>query len=78
MFGNQCLLVCRRVSVWEGVTHYRLLGPDVVPYRLTGAVYHRFLLNNIQVLLEHGRLHQRQYMWFMHYWAPPHFLLIVI
>jgi hypothetical protein len=34
-------------------------------------------VNDLAVLLEHVPLHQRQHMWFMRDWAPPHCLCIV-
>jgi hypothetical protein len=61
------------IDVWVGVLGDQLLGPVVLPNRLTGAVYHRFLANDLAVLFEH----EPQHMWFMHYGAPPHFLCSV-
>jgi hypothetical protein len=55
MSRNRCLLGYGRVSVWVGV----LLE------RLTGAVYHLVLVNDLQVLSERVSLYQRQHMWFM-------------
>jgi hypothetical protein len=52
-------------------------GPIVLPNRPSGAVYHRFLVNDLQVLLEHLPLRQRQHVWFMSNGAPPHFLRTV-
>jgi hypothetical protein len=52
-------------------------GPVVLPSRLTGAVYHLFLLNDLAVLLELVPLNQRQHMRFMRDGAPTHFLRIV-
>jgi hypothetical protein len=49
-------------------------APVVLPKGLTGAVYHRFLVNDLPVLLDHVPHHQRQHMRFMHEGAPPHFL----
>jgi hypothetical protein len=49
-------------------------GPAVLPNRLTGEVYHRFLVNELPV---HVLLHQRQYTWFLHDRAPPCFLSTV-
>jgi hypothetical protein len=50
-----------------------ILGPVVLPNRVTGAVYHRFLVNDLPVLLKHVPVHQRQHRGFMHDGAPPHF-----
>jgi hypothetical protein len=60
-----------------GILCDQLLGPVVLPNRIMGAVYHRFLVNDLPELLEHVPLHQRQHMWFMHDGAPPHLLRIV-
>jgi hypothetical protein len=57
-----------------GILGDQLLGPVVLPNRLTGPVYHRFLVNDSPVLLEHVPLYQRQHVWSMHDGAPPHFL----
>jgi hypothetical protein len=76
MSRNQCLLRYGRVSVWVGILGDQLLEPVVLPIRLTGAVYHRFLVNGSPVFLEHVPLRQRQHMWFIHDGTPPHFLRI--
>jgi hypothetical protein len=64
------------INVWVGIVGDQILGPVVLPNRLTGAVCRRFLVNDLPVLLEHVPLHQRQHMWFMHDGTPPHFLRI--
>jgi hypothetical protein len=53
------------INVWVGIIADKLLGPVVLPNRLTGAVYHCFLVNDLPVFLEHVPLHQRQHIWFM-------------
>jgi hypothetical protein len=40
-----------------GIFGDQLLWPVVLPNRLTRAVYHCFLVNNLHVLLEHVPLH---------------------
>lgn len=55
----------------------QLLGPIILPGRLTGAVYHPFLTNDLPILWEHVPLHQLQHMWFMDNGAPAHFLCVV-
>jgi hypothetical protein len=53
------------INVCVGILGDQLLGPIVVlPHRLTGAVYHCFLVSVLPVslLLEHVPLHQRQRM----------------
>jgi hypothetical protein len=72
MSRNQRLLRYRLVNVWVGI-----FGDQLLPNRLTGVVYHHFLVNYLAVLLEHMPLHQRQHMWFMHDGAPPQFLRTV-
>jgi hypothetical protein len=61
-------------SVWVGILGDRPSGQVVIPNRLTGAVCHRFLVNDLSVLLEYVPPHQQQHVWFMHDGAPPHFL----
>jgi hypothetical protein len=41
----------------------QILGLAVLPNRLTDTEYHRFLMNDFPVLLEHVSLHQGQHMW---------------
>jgi hypothetical protein len=76
MSRNQCLLRYGPVNVCEDIIGDQLLGPVVLHNRLTGAVYLRFLVTDLPVLLEHVPLHQ-QHMWFMHDGAPSHFLRTV-
>jgi hypothetical protein len=66
-----------RINVWAGIVGDRIIGPYVLPNRLTGAIYHQFLSNELPIMLEEIPLLQRQRMWFMHDGAPPHFLHIV-
>jgi hypothetical protein len=63
---------------WSASSVINSLGPVVLTYKLTGAVYHRFWVNVLPMLLEHVPLHQRQHMRFMHCGPPPHFLRIVL
>jgi hypothetical protein len=65
------------INVWEGIIGDELPGPVVLANRLTGAIYHGFMVNGLPVLLEHVPLHHRQDMWLMHDGVPPHFLRIV-
>jgi hypothetical protein len=67
---NQHLLRYRLVNIWVGISGDQLSWPN----RLTCAVYHCFLVNDLALLLEHMPLHQWQHMWFMHDGAPPQFL----
>ena len=65
------------INVWVGVLGDRLLGPYVLPQRLTGARYHHFLNNILPILMEDLPCQDRLQMWFMHDGAPAHFLRIV-
>jgi hypothetical protein len=53
------------ISFRVGISDGQNLGPVVLPNRLAGAVHHRFLANDLPVLLEHVPLHQCKHMWFM-------------
>jgi hypothetical protein len=77
IFRNQCLLRHGRDNAWVGILGGHLLGPVFLANRLTGALYHRCLVNDFLVPLEHAPLHQRQHLYLMRDVAPPHFLIIV-
>lgn len=77
MSRNQCLLRLGKVNNWVGLLGDKFLGPVVLPKRLTGEAYHRFLVNDLPVLLGHVLLLQGQHTWFMNDGTPPHFLCIV-
>lgn len=62
------------VNVWAGIVGDRLLGPHVLPARLTGASYLDFLQNVLPEYLDDVPL---QLLWFMHDGAPPHIFLAV-
>jgi hypothetical protein len=64
------------INVWVGILNDQLLGPVVLPNRLTGAVHHWILVTDLPVLLEDAPLHQ-QHMWFMHDGASSRFLRTV-
>jgi hypothetical protein len=53
------------INVWVRILGDEPFGSVVLPQRLTGAVYHRFMLSDIPVglILEHVLRHQRQRMW---------------
>lgn len=61
------------VNVWIGIVNGILVGPFILPDRLTGDVYLDFLQNNLPGLLEDVPLHIRQAMWLLQDGAPPHF-----
>ena len=64
--------------MWAGIVGDCLIGPYVLPSRLTGAVYRDFIQNTLPDLLhECVPLQIRQHMWFKHDGAPAHFSHIV-
>jgi hypothetical protein len=60
MFKNHCLLSFGRASVSVRSSGDQLLRPTALLKRLTGAVYHSFLFNDLPVALEHVPAHQCQ------------------
>jgi hypothetical protein len=48
-------------------------GPYLLPERLTAATYYALIDEALPVLLEHLPLATREYMWFQHDRAPPHY-----
>lgn len=60
-------------NVWAGIVNGILVGPFILPDRLTGDVYLDFLQNNLPVLLEDVPLNIRQAMWLLQDGAPAHF-----
>jgi hypothetical protein len=61
------------INVWAGIVGDYLVGPRVLPHRLTGNHYRHFLLHDLPKLLEHVPLAVRARMWYMHNGAPAHF-----
>lgn len=61
------------INVWAGIIGDFLIGPFLLPNRLTGPLYRDFLENSLPELLEDVPLEIRRHMWFMHDGAPPHF-----
>uniref|UniRef100_V5GM36 DUF4817 domain-containing protein n=1 Tax=Anoplophora glabripennis TaxID=217634 RepID=V5GM36_ANOGL len=61
------------LNVWAGIVAGKLVGPAILPDRLTGLDYLHFLQNNLPELLEEIPLHICQNMWYLHDGAPPHF-----
>jgi hypothetical protein len=59
--------------VWAGIAGDCLVGPHVLPHRLTGNHYLDFLLHDLPKLLEDVPLAVRAEMWYMHDDAPVHF-----
>lgn len=65
------------VNVWAAIVNGILVGPYVLPDRLTGERYLQFLQDNLPGLLEDVPLHIRQNMWLLQDGAPAHFSLEV-
>lgn len=64
------------LNIWVGIIGDHLVGPCILPQRLTGEEYRRFLEYKLPELLEEVDLETRNRMWFMHDGAPAHFSLI--
>lgn len=61
------------VNVWAGILDDYIIGPYVLPARLTGSYYRTFLEEILlPTLLEDIPLGIRHNMWFLHDGAPPH------
>jgi hypothetical protein len=65
------------VNVWCGVIDNKLIGPAVLPNRLTGCVYVDFLQNKLPLLLEEVPLAKRMHMVFQHDGSPAHYSHLV-
>jgi hypothetical protein len=65
------------INVWAGIIDDHLLGPNVLPARLTGNDYLQFLREELPVMLEDVSLTVRKKMWFQHDGAPAHYSLRV-
>lgn len=65
------------INVWAGMIGDCLIGPFVLPSRLTGQAYLSFLQEDFPGLMEDVDLQTRSRMWFQHDGAPAHFSTIV-
>jgi hypothetical protein len=63
--------------MWAGIIGYHLIAPCILPAKLNGPRYLRFLHRHLLQLLEDVSLRTRQQMWFLHDAAPAHFTLAV-
>jgi hypothetical protein len=61
------------VSVWAGIVGVTVVGPYLLPDRLTAQRYHGFLETVLPGLLEDVPLAVRQRLWFQHDRAPAHY-----
>lgn len=60
------------LNIWAGIIGNKLIGPFILPARLTGIRYRHFLENTLPNLLDDVPLETRLNMWFLHDGAPPH------
>lgn len=60
------------INVWCGIVGDHVVGPVVLPPRLTGHIYLQFLQNTLPGLLEDIPLETRNAMWYLHDGAPAH------
>jgi hypothetical protein len=58
--------------LWAGIFGDILIGPHVLPHRLTGKHDQYYLLPDLSKLLEDVPLAVRERMWYMHEGAPAH------
>lgn len=65
------------VNVWAGIIDNYLIGPYLLPERLTGRIYWTFLDEVLPELLETVPLANRRGMWFQQDGAPAHFAIAV-
>ena len=61
------------VNIWAGIVGNCLIGPVVLPNRLTGQQYLNFLQTDLPALLEEVPFDHRAGMIYQHDGAPPHF-----
>lgn len=62
-----------KLNVWIGIIGNFIVGPVILPQRLTGNIYLQFLQNTLPDLLDDLPIQLRINMWYMHDGAPPHF-----
>ena len=61
------------VNIWAGVVGSILIGPYILPQRLTAAKYAVFQWEVLPMLMENVLLAVRKNTWFKHDGAPAHF-----
>ena len=62
-----------KINVWAGIIGDYLIGPFLLPHRLTGDGYRIFLETTLADALDNLPLAVTRGMWFMHDGAPAHF-----
>lgn len=65
------------INLWAGIIDDLLIGPYVLPPRLTGDNFLEFLQENLAVLLEDVPLATRRVMWLQLDGAPAHYTSVV-
>lgn len=65
------------VNVWAGIIDGYLIGPYLLPNRLTGPIYLVFLQQVLPDLLDDVPVQIRHEMWLQHDGAPAHYSLDV-
>lgn len=65
------------VNIWAGIIENKIIGPYLLPTRLTGYDYLTFLRNILPELLEEVPIFVRQRMWYQCDGAPAHFSVTV-
>lgn len=65
------------VNVWAGIIGNKIIGPYLLPNRLSGPIYLTFLRETLPELLEELPVETRVRMWLQHDGAPAHFSNIV-
>lgn len=65
------------INIWAGIVGDYLLGPQVLPNRLTGQNYKAFLQNDLVNFLDDVSLTFRRELHFIHDGALAHFSLLV-
>jgi hypothetical protein len=69
--------VIQSLAITTGIIDDHLIGPYLLPLRLTGDIYLIFLQGTLPALLEPVPLEVRHEMWFQHNGAPAHFTNVV-
>ncbi|KAK4322811.1 hypothetical protein Pmani_006476 [Petrolisthes manimaculis] len=64
---------CFSINVLAGIFGDHLIGPIILPQRLTANVYTRFLQDDLPIQLEDVSLRTRRQMWFMQDGSSAHF-----
>ena len=54
------------INIWAGIIADHIIGPHLLPNRLTGEIYLTFLRDTLPTLLDTVPLEIRQVMWLQH------------